>query len=365
MRLFVIFYFAISASLAWAYDGSKSAYIEHSKQFYAKAPMPEQLETVLLNGVDVRIATFRTPTGQKRGDALFLSGRTEFIEKNIPAYKALLARGFDVYTFDWRGQGLSQRETDTSEKGYIDSYETYVSDLESFVSNYLPAKVAGQTRVMVAHSMGGQISARYLIEHPKQFDYAAFSSPMMGLADNTWTNNTALSAMSMIGKGAECVPGREAVWASYLDSDACDMVLSQTFEAPANTQQSQNYSSDLSHLASADCWTLQNMKASPTHHVGLGCPTVDWVKSSFESIDSTAEQAARIETPTLIVGSENDQVVDFSSTQQVCNDMKDCCLINIPQAAHEILIEREGIQQQFWQAFDALLETKNARKMCP
>jgi len=39
-----------------------------------------------------------------------------------------LERGFEVWTFDWRGQGFSQRQIDEKQKHDIDTFDTYLKD---------------------------------------------------------------------------------------------------------------------------------------------------------------------------------------------------------------------------------------------
>ena len=63
----------------------------------------------MADGVRIRIATFPAPAGGTAGTILMLTGFTEFIEKGLESIAALRARGYGVVTFDWRGQGLSDR----------------------------------------------------------------------------------------------------------------------------------------------------------------------------------------------------------------------------------------------------------------
>jgi lysophospholipase len=53
----------------------------------------------------LRVARWH-PEGQARGTVVLAQGRAEFIEKYFETVAELLARGFAVVTFDWRGQGL-------------------------------------------------------------------------------------------------------------------------------------------------------------------------------------------------------------------------------------------------------------------
>ena len=60
------------------------------------------------DGVNLRFARWAPPPGRK-GTVFVLQGRAEFIEKYFETVRDLRARGFAVATFDWRGQGLSDR----------------------------------------------------------------------------------------------------------------------------------------------------------------------------------------------------------------------------------------------------------------
>ena len=67
-----------------------------------------------------------------KGIVLLLHGRAEFIEKYLETIKLLVNKGFDVITFDWRGQGLSDREVSNRHKGYVNNFDDYISDLKLF-----------------------------------------------------------------------------------------------------------------------------------------------------------------------------------------------------------------------------------------
>ncbi len=60
------------------------------------------------DGAQLRAAFWR-PEGVPRGTVALVQGRAEFIEKYYEVVGELLERGFVVASFDWRGQGLSQR----------------------------------------------------------------------------------------------------------------------------------------------------------------------------------------------------------------------------------------------------------------
>ena len=74
-------------------------------------PVPDNAVTGALltrDGVTLRFARFPPPAGRK-GTVVVLQGRAEYVEKYFETVRDLRARGFAVATFDWRGQGLSDR----------------------------------------------------------------------------------------------------------------------------------------------------------------------------------------------------------------------------------------------------------------
>ncbi|HMG51290.1 MAG TPA: alpha/beta fold hydrolase, partial [Inquilinus sp.] len=85
----------------------------------AAAPRTDVLTTP--DGARLRWGVWPEPEGRVRGTVLILNGRSEFIEKYRETAGELIARGFRVFGFDWRGQGLSSRTPVGDETGHYDS----------------------------------------------------------------------------------------------------------------------------------------------------------------------------------------------------------------------------------------------------
>src|SRR5437762_5309030 len=101
-------------------------------------------------------------SGTPRGTILLLTGRGEFIEKYATEIVGeLLGRGFAVIALDWRGQGLSDRMLAERDKGHIDSFATYVADLQLFLDKVV-VPVAPRPVLLLCHSMGAHIALRGL-----------------------------------------------------------------------------------------------------------------------------------------------------------------------------------------------------------
>ena len=84
------------------------------------------------DGVTLRFGRWEPPAG-RRGTVVVLQGRAEYIEKYFETVRDLRARGFAVATFDWRGQGLSERALADRHKGHVKNFAQYATDLEAFM----------------------------------------------------------------------------------------------------------------------------------------------------------------------------------------------------------------------------------------
>jgi lysophospholipase len=65
--------------------------------------------------------------------------------------------------------------------------------------------------------------------------------------------------------------------------------------------------------------------------------------------------AEAIRTPLLIVGAGRDRIVDTSAAREFASRVPNATYLEIPQAEHEILMEKDSIRAQFWSAFDAFV----------
>ena len=125
-------------------------------------PIPPGARVYALNAVDnvsLRMARF-SPPGAPRATVALFQGRAEFIEKYFETIDDLLARGFEVVTLDWRGQGGSERELANPRKGHVDDFAQYQRDLSVFLAQ-MTLLACPKPWFALAHSMGGAILLEY------------------------------------------------------------------------------------------------------------------------------------------------------------------------------------------------------------
>ena len=105
----------------------------------------------------VRYAIFKAAVTRTKGTIVLLQGRNETIEKYYETVRELTAVGLWVATFDWRGQGGSQRLLKNPMPGYVRRFSDYERDLEQFLEEIVLPD-ARLPFFVVGHSTGALIA---------------------------------------------------------------------------------------------------------------------------------------------------------------------------------------------------------------
>ncbi len=109
-------------------------------------------------------------------------GRAEFIEKYFEVVRDLRARGFAVATFDWRGQGLSQRALRDPRKGHVANFSEYTTDLETFMKEVVLPDCPPPLFAL-GHSMGAAVLIQAAAKGHRWFDRMVLTAPMIRLSN--------------------------------------------------------------------------------------------------------------------------------------------------------------------------------------
>jgi len=291
------------------------------------------------DGTLIRYAIWPRTADSALGTVCLFGGRGEFIEKYFETISDLRRRGFAVAMMDWRGQGGSERPLKNRRKGYVDDFTQYDKDLSTFMSKIVlpdcPAPFYG-----MAHSMGGHILLRSAITKVCWFDRIIISSPMIDiLPEMTQAPLVRLlvEAQVLLGLGDLYIPrGKSKPWEL------------QSFSESKLTSDPLRYERITDVLREAS-W------------LGLGSPTLGWLHAAARSIMQINAYgfASSIRVPVMIIAAGNDTVVSNQLMEQFATSVKNCQLLVIAGAKHEILQERDEIREQFWAAFDAYLPGSN------
>jgi lysophospholipase len=285
----------------------------------------------------VRYGIWHSDKEPCRGKVLLLSGRSEFMEKYFETIQELNRRGFSVYMFDWRGQGLSDRMLPDRRKGYVRNYDDYLKDLKQFVDEFVnPAEGSGI--LVLAHSMGGHVALRFFHDFPGIIGKAVLTSPLIDIAGSKWVIK-ALKAMV----GLAVKTGFQERYAAKKTRDfgSSDKRFScnRLTHDPVRFRRMRKLLQDNPDLA-------------------VDGVTFGWLDATFHSIDILSDKgyAEGIVLPILIVAAGADQVVSVQAQKAIGNRLPHAQVITIPSARHEILIETDSMRHVFWRNFDRFIQ---------
>ncbi|MFZ4601153.1 MAG: alpha/beta hydrolase [Alphaproteobacteria bacterium] len=280
-------------------------------------------------GVKLRAMLAPALNGPPRGSVLLCNGRTEFIEKYFEVVSELQARGFVVFSMDWRGQGLSSRLTPNPQKGHLETLDDPANDLGDAVRT-LAAQLP-KPHLILAHSMGGAIALRAMQMRRVEVEAAAFSAPMWGIPDLKDMTLKFVRFMAAAGFGATFAPGVERQWRK------------EKFKANRVTH-------DAERFARAQA----AVEIEP--RLALAGPTVGWVNAAAEAFENFRRPSAlaNIRVPILVASAGEEKLVDNESHEDLAKLMANARHITVEGAMHEILMERDDKRAEFWAAFDAL-----------
>jgi lysophospholipase len=290
--------------------------------------------------VKLRTARFEA---EGSGLCLILNGQTEFIEKYFEVVDEFRGRGFSVVTFDWRGQGGSDRLLPDRRKAHIEDFTAYDQDLDTVIREVLkPMTAEGGTikPIAVAHSMGGNVLLRRLHDVQGEFAAAILSAPMVGISPRVvpwWLVERIAHHLNRNG------PSPDFVWGMGKRDQ-----LKLPFALQIVTSDAKRYARNQALLA-----------ADP--ELRLNGPTWGWLAAALNSVALLEKPgyAEAIETPALILGAGSDRVCDTEAARAFAVRLPRAEYVEIDGAQHELLMERDRLRATWWTAVDAFLK-KNA-----
>lgn len=286
------------------------------------------------DGFSIRYAWFRTGDHPAKGTIVVLQGRNETIEKYFETISGLLAAGFDVVAFDWRGQGGSQRFFSRLDSGYVESFDQYATDLETiFDEVVLPD--CRPPFFMLAHSTGALVALYVAPSYVNRVRRMVLSAPFLGLPVSDLKNGATrfiTRAMGFLGLGNLYVSGGPAER------------MRKPFEVNALTSDPERYA--------------RNIAISAEHpDLGLGGPSASWMSAVYDAIDVVSDPAhmARTTIPTLVFMAGDEWVVSNDAIAAMTGRLRSASLVTIDGARHEMLHETDLYREQLIAALHAFI----------
>lgn len=287
------------------------------------------------DGVRLRYARWRTTARRSQGTVCLLQGRGESVEKYFETVGDLRRRGFAVATFDWRGQGGSDRRLRNQLKAHVDSFAEYDRDLEAF-SQQVMLPDCPPPHYAIGHSMGALIALRAARDNRSRFGRMVLTGPLVAFGPTRPPQPAACrmaAVMTAGGLGEISAHGQAAETIAHIP-----------FEGNRLT-------GDMSRFARI------RAIAEKLPQVGVEGPTYGWLYAACRAMReaSAPDFAQAIKVPTLIVIGALDRVVSVGAVERLAAEMRTGGQVVIAGAEHELLMERDSIREQFFAAFDAFI----------
>ncbi|QXO17492.1 alpha/beta fold hydrolase [Vibrio ostreae] len=261
-----------------------------------------------------------------------VNGRIESAWKYQELFYDLFQQGYDIYAYDHRGQGLSDRLIEEREMGFVGEFDDYVQDLSGLVAMWDLRRY--QQRFLLGHSMGGAVVTRYVQTHPHHdFSAMALSAPMFGVSMPWQLRPVAMPLtqfMTALYRKPTYAPGYSAYYA-------------KPFEINPLTQSEVRYR-----------WFRELYEQKP--ELKLGGPSTRWVWQGLMAAKQCIQLTRQIRIPTLVLQAEADTIVSNAAQVRFITKLARTnpasSIEVIAGARHEVLFERDPYRNQ---ALDAML----------
>ena len=268
---------------------------------------------------------------------MLLHGRTEFIEKYLETVAALQARGFAVWTMDWRGQGASSRMLRDPARQHVEGFEEYLDDFGRLLDGHVLPGLRGRKLVLVGHSMGGTIGLLMMSRRPEIFTRAILCAPMLGFAKRRLPGPMAGLAVRMA-----CL----APWQRrrYGPGTARLPNTGRPFEGNKLTSDKARYEADVALVRE-------------TPGLGVGGATWGWLRAAMRAMAELRHPAAahRLGVPILMAIAGDERLVDNQAIRALALKLRRGKVLTLAGARHELLRERDEYQATLWAAIDDFL----------
>ncbi|WP_099865452.1 alpha/beta fold hydrolase [Pararhizobium haloflavum] len=283
------------------------------------------------DGKRLRYAIFKSDISVAKGTVVLLQGRNECIEKYYETIADLNRMGLWVATFDWRGQGGSERLMTSHSAGYVRRFSDYEADLEDFLESIVLPD-ARLPFFIVAHSTGALVALSAAPRLSNRIDRMVLCAPFIALGDQRLgLGSIGLMTALMTKLGL----GRRLVARNRHD---------QPFKDNRLTHDETRFRRNQAIFGVAPV-------LSPSS------PTARWINEAIRTMRQAREPShlASIRIPTLILAAGADRIVPIREIEELGSYFRAGRIITIDRARHELFQEKDLYREQALAAIEAFL----------
>lgn len=288
------------------------------------------------------IPAAKAPLNDRKKVIILLPGRASFFEKNIDIAESLcgydqsntvLPKVYcDFWCIDYRGHGKSDgRLTRNDQRCHIDSFQTYVDDLDKVLKSLIKTHYQNQKNTeyyLLAGSFGGVIALKYIQDY--KFDTIAIKktllvSPMIRfkIPYPRWLTKLLVNFMSWIGY-------EESYAIGYKDLD-----LSKA-----------DFSKFKAHHNEKDFHETNKMLSEHPDLITSG-PTYGWAKAAFEA-ENDLDSLKSLPNQTIAFLAGQDAELDIASGKVILEKLG-VQIKEYPKSGHNLFKETEEYAPGFTQ----------------
>ncbi len=284
---------------------------------------------------EIRVGRW-SPATPAKAVVLLLNGLTEFLEKYQEVADDLTARGLEVLSLDWGGQGLSHRLLENKQKIHTRDYADRLEEADALVC-WGREVIGDRPVVLLGHSMGGHIALRFAAERPPaNLRAIALSAPMIAFPPMRGLDRLMGTIVRLVG--------------------ACGWTERY---APGKGDYDDRIATVRAYLMSTDTRRVRFQEELwPGEETNrLGGVTWGWLRASLDSC-AVLRRPGYLEAlpyPTLLALAGRDVLVSNRAARRAAARMPVCHVVRYNNAMHEILMERDETRDCFFADFDRLV----------
>lgn len=271
---------------------------------------------------DFKIYYEKYKVENSKASIVMVHGKGETLEVYHEMIYYFINSGYSVYGLELRGFGRSGRlgkKDDTQID--VGSFDDYVSDVKNFVDNVVVPESGEDKLYLFSHSMGGAVSAGYLEKYPDDFTAAVLSAPMFTMDTGKipeWIAKIISDPSKVFPYGDEYVAGQGPYTEPAFD------FLGTSSEARFKYYYDMRLEDD---------------------ELSRGGVSYRWLQSALNFTKKTRGQlnASKVKTPVLLLQAGEDHFVKASGQNEFAKYAKNCTLVRMEEAKHEMYRERDGL----------------------
>lgn len=277
------------------------------------------------DGVKLYCEQYLTPNAV--GNIVIIHGFTEFIAKYKEMIKYYRDAGLNVFIYDQRGHGLSDREVDNVTMVHVTRFERYVEDLETVIADLVEPQAPNLPLYLFSHSMGGAVSALYMMKHPNAVKKAVMSAPMISPKTHSIPRFIVLSAVKRWGK--------RYGW-------------DKKFKYTGDFNPNVTFADALDGSRSRFEWVMGLRLAEPRYQTSAS--TNSWMREAIEVRDRILIKKAlqKITADVLVLSAGNDTVVHNSAQRKFAKMLRSCRFVTVDGSKHNIFFSNEERINRFY-----------------